>query len=422
MSANRIVRFTNFEKLRESIPDTRFLNEDILDEPNKSVLIDLLHNTKVSLDFTPTCECKLYKGVQFEGKVCPFCGTQVSSEFVENFEQKNWVRIPDNMPPILHPVFYLILRSWVGKVRTGASNTKNAGKKQRVAIIDFILNPEETLPDDLKDVIKEQGFIYFTQHFDEIMQFLLYEHPKYSNTKKTEDIRKVYEEYRDVLLIREFPIMHQSFHPTHATTKVKQIDETANIIIPAIVNLANAVFSKRKSVTQKKYIDVQLWDIYKSYIEYIKKNIEYKIGDKFALVRRHVISGRLNWSARAVISPLVCRHMGDEIHLPWDLALNGYKLEIINLLIERFSYTQNEALAKVMKGFMQYDDEIYQCMETLIKESPFKGLPATLGRNPTLLRSSIYLVYVTKIKKNIHDKSLNISPRIAKGMNADFDG
>ena len=422
MIANRRVKLLDFDKLCDSISNKRYLNEDLLDSPNRSMLIDLLHATESSLDFTPTCECRTYRGMQFEGMTCPFCGCQVSSEFVTNFDQRNWVRVPDNMPPILHPVFYLMLKSWVGKVRTGASNTKNAGKKQRVPIIDFILNPEETLPEEITDGVHGQGFRYFTDNFDEIMHYLLYEHPKYSKNKKTEYLQKVYEEYRDILLIRRFPIMHQSFHPTHATTKVKQIDETANIIIPAIIDLANATFSKKRNITQKKYIDTQLYSIYKRYIDYIKKNIEYKIGDKFALVRRHVISGRLNWSARAVISPLVCRHIGDEIHLPWDLALNGYKLEIINLLMRDYSYTQNEALAKVMKGFMTFDEEIYSCMNKLIEECPFKGLPVSLGRNPTLLRSSMYFVFATKCKRNIHDKSLNIPPRICKGLNADYDG
>lgn len=419
MEANRRVKLLDFDALCNSIQNKKYLNEDLLEAPNRSMLIDLLHATESSLDFTPTCECKTYRGIQFEGMTCPFCGCQVSSEFVTNFDQKNWIKIPDNMPPLLHPIFYLMLRSWVGKVRMGAPNTKNAGKKQRVSIIDFILNPEETLPDEIKDGIHGQGYRYFTDNFDDIMHYLLYDHPKYSKLKKTEYIKKVYEEYRDILLIRQFPILHQSFHPIHASGNIKQIDETANIIIPAIIDLANATFSKRRNVTQKKYIDTQLWDVYKRYIEYIKKIIEYKIGDKFALVRRHVISGRLNWSARAVISPIVERHEGDEIYLPWDLALNGYKLEIINLLTRDYSYTQSEALAKVMKGFMRFDDEIYSCMNKLIEECPFKGLPCSLGRNPTLLRSSMYQVFATRIKRNIHDKSLNISPRICKGLNAE---
>lgn len=389
MEANRMVRLVDFDKLCDSIGNKRFINEDILDNPNKAIIIDIMHNTESSLDFTPRCDCELYKGVQFEGATCPFCGSQVSSEFVTNFEQNNWIRIPDSMPPILHPIFYLMLRSWVGKVRTGAPNTKNAGRKQRVPIIDFILNTEETLPEEIADGVHGQGYRYLTENFDDVMHYLLYEHPKYSKNKKTDALRKVYEEYRNILLIRKVPMMNQSFHPTHATSKVKRIDEAANIIIPAIIDLATTMFSKKRSITQGKYVDIQLWSIYKRYIDYIKKNIEYKIGDKYALVRRHVISGRLNWSGRAVISPLLCRHMGDEMRLPWDLGLNGYKLEIINLLMRDFGYSQNEALQKVMKGFVRFDDEIYSCMNKLIDECPFKGLPCTLGRNPKRGTSSI---------------------------------
>lgn len=422
MAKNRRISLLDFEEYADSINDIQYLNELLLDEPNKGILDFLFHQTESALEFVPSCSCHFYAGQRFEGHVCPYCGDMVSSEFVTNYSQKNWVRIPETMPPILHPVFYLILKGWAGRLRIGAPGTTNAGKHQKVPIIDFILDPEETLPDDLKEGIPQQGFTYFIEHFDEIMHFLFYEHPKFSTNKKTAEIIKVYEEYRDKLIIRRFPILHQSFHPMHSTKKVKHADKVADIILPAIIDLANATFSQKRAVTKRRFVDRQLWSIYQRYIAYIKQIIEVKIGDKYALIRRHAVAARIHWSGRGVISPLVSRHMGDEVHLPWDIGLNGLKLEILNLLVHRAGYTPTEALAKFMKGFTKFDNELYGIIKTLIKECPYKGLPITFGRNPTLIKPSIQFLYATFIKPDIHDKSINMSPRICGGFNADFDG
>lgn len=379
---NRRVTMLNFKEYAESIPNKVYLNEVLLSEPNKDILDVLFHQTESSLEFAPHCECEAYKGPRYEGSVCPLCGTVVSSEFVSNFTQHNWVRIPENMPAILHPIFYFILKGWSGKLRMGAQGSKNAGKRQKIAIIDYILDPEEDLPDDLKPYVEKQGFTFFMDHFDEIMHSLLYEHPKLSINKKTKAIAEVYETYRDCLVIREFPILHHSFHPMHSSKKTKYVDKTADPVLSLVMDLANTVFSKRNTVTKSNYIDKQMWSIYSRYTQYIKSTIEEKIGDKYALVRRHAIAARLHFSGRGVISPLIDRHRGDEVHLPWDIGLNGLKLEIINILIHRKSYTPTDAVAKVMKAFSMFDPEIYEIIQTLIDECPYKGLPLLFGRNP----------------------------------------
>ena len=76
------------------------------------------------------------------------------------------------------------------------------------------------------------------------------------------------------------------------------------------------------------------------------------------------------------------------------------KLEIINLLMNRYNYTMSEALAKQQRATMQYDSDIDMIMKTLIQEcrdltevyvphlqrtiKP-KGLCLLVGRNPNAI-------------------------------------
>ena len=77
--------------------------------------------------------------------------------------------------------------------------------------------------------------------------------------------------------------------------------------------------------------------------------------------------------------------MSDEIHLPWSIALNGLKNEILNVLMNREGYVLNDALAKFMRALTIFDEHIYDIVNMLIKECPFKGIPILVGRNPTFI-------------------------------------
>lgn len=422
MSKNRKVSLVNYEKLFESATQPKFLNDLLFSDAGKNVIDMLFQKSEGDLEYQPKCSCGAYRGRQYEGHVCPYCGEVITSDFTSNFLPTNWVRIPNNLPKIIHPRFYMILANWSSRMRVGKKGTRNAGKKQRVPIIDFILNPDEELPDDLVDGVHGQGFSYFIEHMDEIMTYIFEEHPKFSKSAKAEEIMRIYRANKDHLVLDKFPLLHPSFHPLHVNGRSRKIDKTADIILPAVLDMANTEFTLRRSVTRKKFGDREIWKVFTKYIDYIKKIMESKLGDKQALIRRHNIAARMFWTGRGVISPINTRHMGDEIHLPWNIIMYGMQLEIINFLCNRHGYTPTDALEYFFRCVNKYDPLIDNILTTLIKECPYKGLPCGMGRNPTLLRTSIRLVFCTDFKRNPNDKSINLSMRICKGYNADNDG
>lgn len=418
MSKNRKVSLIDYDRLFDEAIDPKFLNDMLLNDTGKSVIDMLFQAAENSLEYAPKCSCDAYKGKLYEGHVCPFCGTVIVSDFTSNFVPVNWVRIPDGLPSILHPRFYILLSTMSSKHITTKRGSKTTGKKQRVPVIDFILNPELDMPDELAAHIHGQGFTYFCEHMDEIIHFLLNEYPPIVKNPESGSLWNLYLEEKEKLIIRKLPLLHPSFHPLQVKGKSKTIDKTSDIVLPAILDLANAEFVYKRTVTRKYYADKEVWKVFSKYIQYIKTIMEVKLGDKHALIRRHCVAGRIFWTARSVLAPMTERHDGDEVHLPWNIAMYGLQLEIINLLCNRHGYTPTAAVTYFFEHVHKHSPLLESIFKTLIRECEYKGIPIAMGRNPTLLRTSIRLQFVTHVDPNPTNKTIHASQRIYTGFNA----
>ena len=424
MAKNRRTRLVNYDELYSRCKSPSFLNDVILENPDKNGLDLLFQMSEGSLDFSPSCECEAYRGKIYEGHVCPFCSSVIKSDFTSGYNPKNWIRIPEELPPLLHPRLYILLQELGGRIRISNKGGKDAGRRQKVPIIDFILDPTETLPDDLAEGIHGQGFTYFAQHIDEIIYFLCMIHPKLSKLPAATAIWKVYSHEKEAnnVLTRKLPLLHPVFHPLHIRGKSRTLDKTADIIIPAVVDTITTIFANKNLVVPKKYADKELWKIFTKYVKYIREIMEHKIGDKQALIRRHNVASRMHFTGRAVISPITERHEGDEIHIPWSIGMMVMQLEIINFLVNREKTEPKEAIKYFYLHINKPTDLLRKCFRDLIRECPTKGIPCFLNRNPTLIRESIRMNYITRVKDNPHDKTINLPPLICPGFNADNDG
>ena len=114
--------------------------------------------------------------------------------------------------------------------------------------------------------------------------------------------------------------------------------------------------------------------------------------------------------------------MADEIEMPYKLMVSSFKLQIINYLVHKRKYSVRDALSKQIRAYVIFDQDVYDILMELMRDSPWKGIPATTGRNPTLQLFSTQLFFITVIKKDIRDETIGISPLAISTMNADFDG
>lgn len=419
---NRRVKLVNYDRLFETSPHSRFLNDIYFQDPTVNILDLIFQKQEGNIEFTPRCECGEYQGEIYKGHVCPFCQTVVQSDFTSNFKPTNWVRIPDSFPKVIHPRFYILLTRLGGRNRDRIKGNKLV-KRSKVPIIDYILNVEEVLPPDIAEGVTEQGFGAFYRNHEEILRFLLLEHPKLSKLDAAKAIWRIYEnEDTENLFTDKLPLLNPIFHPMMVRGKFKTIDKITDFIMPPVINLIHSTYATEKLVTPHRNGEKSLWKVFSQYIKYIQKIMELKIGDKYALVRRHCVAARMHFTSRAVISPITDRHKGDEVHLPWNIAAVMFQPELLNLLMNRHGYTPTSAIEYFYQHVNKYSSLMDDCFKTLIAECPADGIPILINRNPTLIPESIRLLRVTKINPNPEVKVIRLSPRICKGFNADHDG
>lgn len=373
LDPTRLFTLLNLDEEFYKNPSARVINNETLvsKKLSKEFTDAIFSNSDGELGFVPTCQCGQTRGVMKQGLICPICGTEVSSEFVDSLSHMSWIGIPDQFPGVLHPIWYMILKSWTP-----------IGRKN-LSVLDIILNPDEDVPDDLIPHLKGRGMRYFYEHCDEVLQMLTEEYPRTAKKPATKNIKVMLRHYKSCMFTRHLPILHSSLHPLKCNGgTLNYADNTSKEILSAIVDLSMVTFKVHSTQMPVKTQDRVLFTIYSKVIKYYQLILTEKLGKKQALLRKHDFGSRVYFSGRSVITPHEKIVGMDEIILPWTMMVNGLKLPLLNLLMSRGHYTLENALNKFMTALVNYDEEIDGYIRALIDEFPEHRMPIALGRNP----------------------------------------
>ena len=388
----------------------------------------LFQDSDGSLTFVAQCKCGYLRGNYHLGDMCPKCHTKVETSFSNEINIKAWIELPDALPPFMHPVVYRVLSNWMGKV------------KGKAELIDTIMNINADLNEDLQRAGIGQGMWYFSQpeNFWHIIEYIASTH-KGQKAASNEIVFKFLEKYKDCIWVRHVPILNQSLHIlTHSGTMTYN-DKSSEYIFEACVKLNEVVKQIRhQPKLNRNYADQQIYDVYKSWVEYTNSIIKDKIISKSGFVRKNILGTRLHWTARGVIVPITSRHWADEIELPWRIIVGLYKLEIINKLKLNYGFDVNTAIRywqQAQTGIKEDMTEgrekehvlecihyVKTCLDQLLAECPFKGFPIIMGRNPTLRQGALQLFFCRHYKTDQTDDTVGMSPFAITAPNADFDG
>ena len=325
-------------------------------------------------DLTNICSCEqgCTTGNFWEGTICPYCHTKVKTNFAEELKFRAWLEIPDFLPPVLHPVAFNVLDSWLGSF-------KKSGR-----IMEVLLNVKMELPDEYKNVFG-QGFRYFYENFDNIINYFATQYKKFQTSmyrKRTENVLAFVAKYRDRMFLRHIPTLNSSLHLMTESGTMMFSDTIVKHILRAKIELTDLIYIYFTGTYNKQFIDKRMYSMYSSFLEYTSCILNDKLLKKPGFIRKHLLGARLNCTARAVIVPITSMHDADEIYIPWIMGVQELELEIINVLMHRKGLSLPEAVARHRKAVAGFDQEIYDIMNTLIAECPYKGLPTLTGRNP----------------------------------------
>lgn len=378
----------DYDKMFYDDPDAKIipygLKTYISSKQVKTFMDDIFKEDVGDLQFSASCECGHLSGNYCIGSICNLCNTEVREAFADELKFQAWIEIPEYIPPLLHPVAFRVFRKWLGNY-------------ERKPLIDLILDSTADLPEDLA-VNVGCGLRNFYERFDKIVNYLLNDYkPLQKGTAKnrSEHIPQFIKMYKHCMFIRHLPVLNHNLSILTSRGTMKLTDESSQHVFKAIVELSNLAYTYNTDARPELYLEQHASAVYYSYLEYVKSIVYDKLTKKPGFIRRHILGTRCHFSFRGVIVPITIPHVGDELHLPWRIAVSGLKLEIINLLQNRHDLPLNMALDKWHTALFMYDEEIDQIIKTLIDEcskkkhknldgSPLflKGLPVTFGRNP----------------------------------------
>ena len=372
-----------------------------------------------SLEIVPSCKGGHIKGDSHIGKRCKICQTEVTKPPEEIPESLLWFKVPDGIGDILTPIAWSLL----SKVMTYAKsnmlewlvnpNYKTVGSNPK--LLKFRSLIAEELP-DLK-----RGVTHFYENFDRIWSVL---YKAFSFRGDAGDKKKWVEAnvfvgmYRNILFTRYIPFPSRLLFVIESTPYTSYGDKRMFIAFNAMNQVAGLEVTEKKVRAQESRIAKCVSELSLFYSSFVKE----VLGKKPGMFRGHVYAGRGNFTARAVITSISEPHEYDECELPWAVSLKLLEPMIWNRLINRYSFSSNEAVKYTRDHAQKSSDIINAIFDDLLMSTKHKGIPVIIHRNPSLDRLSMQQLFVMWINRDPYSSVFRISNMILTAPNADFDG
>ena len=394
-----------------SVPPVLGNDFNIKSEEHRKVLNDLIytHYEGDTLSTFPTCDCGEVRGVYNEGIICSICDTEVRAVTERPLESYVWIESPKGVAPFISPIFWIILSKAL---------TYNS-----VNLLEYLVNPTYQVQGTIHKKVRqfmnleiERGINYFYPNFDNILNILYNEKILKG---QVEDIMEMVRLYRNCVFTYHLPLPSKLGMITEKTAINSYTDNTILYAIDALRTITSAVHSPIP--LSSRLMQARAMQANGMLATYHDLFMRDSLGTKEGLSRSHIFAGRLHHTFRTVIVSLSDRHEYDEIHIPWGVAMMVLKTHIYSKLIRR-GYSPKECNALIHEHVTVYHPLLDEIFQELIRESPYGGIPATWARNPSLVRQSIQLMRITKVKTNPKINATSMSVLTLVGPNADFDG
>ena len=355
---------------------------------------------------TCTCACGTYWGRDRIDQVCTDCGVKIVHS---NYRRKTYAKICLSFPVVNPMVYYLILK--VGKAKIKEIMQDLLYKE---SVYGYYYSEEEKgyiklefsstfevpeIPENVKVYSGPEGVL-------DLIKFYCNK-----NMGKSSDWKYLYDNL-DKFYINNILVCPPDFRPISKKRDAQMMDEL-NKYYMTILNFNSVVKDKNLLfIADKRILKINFKNLQK-YVFDLYEYIFTKLSKKSGLIRGFILGKRIDFSGRFVICPDPSLHI-DECSIPYFAALELYKLEIANELIETRKFKRYEpALKYIDDCIKQQNFNLYDVTEKVIK-----GKYIILNRQPTLHRMGMLA-----FKFTINDSFvIKIPPLICEPYNADFDG
>jgi hypothetical protein len=362
----------------------------------------------------PSCDCRKVVGEYNLGVKCLDCGTTVKESTVENLEPIVWMRAPNGVEALINPIFWAHVSRFFA--RSGFDVIR--------WICDTNYHPIVKTPDVMnavRAVIPDRGYNFFIRNFDAIIASLMelkaYRQPQ--KRREAQELMEMIRQYRHCIFPQYLPLPNKSLLVIEKSNVGTYVDSTVTGVVDAIrtmtsIDLPEMNYKVRMKENRTIKALIQLSDFY---VDWYSKSLAGKPG----IARKHIYGTRTDFSFRAVISSKSEAHDYDAIEISWGIATSVFRIHLANKL-EKMGKTPNEIVAFLDEHAQKYHPTLAALFDEMIIESPYKGIPVILGRNPSLERGSAQQLFITKVKTDPRINTISLSVLVLKSFNADFDG
>lgn len=381
-------------------------------------MIKELITTRYSSDMVsllPSCRCGLTKGEFSKKTICIHCNTPVMSAIDNDLESSVWFRKPNGVAKLINPEIWMMLTDKFKKGRYSLLNwivdTKyDPSTKKPIAIINKMI-----------DNGIQQGYNYFVDNFDSIMDFMfsLSEFNSKSASNQHNRLHELIKLNRHIIFSDYIPIPNKSILLIEKTVFSTYVDASITSALNAIQTLVSIDRdfhdqNQRAKENRTARAFSMLCDFYKNYFG---DNVASKTGQ----FRRHVLGSRTNFSFRAVITSITGTHDYRDIEIPWGIGLTVLREHLLNKLT-KMGMSMNSGVAMIYSHIEKYNPMLDDLLKEIIAEFPGGKISLLLNRNPSLLQGSILALNAPRVKTDPKDRTIGLSILCVKSLNADFDG
>lgn len=410
----------------------------------------------------PKCACGDDKGLSGRhnlGLTCTRCNSKVIDP-QKNIGSNMWLRSlyaydanvkfskTPNIIPFMSPGFWAILSKLL---------YNNSKKRIKVDYLLWLCDDQMKLPEEayrnknhalMEDIVKnvlngERSYVNLINNIDNLLIYLRNNNnflKKVVNEDKetvysTMDVdivadlyREAMSDYNGMTIFSDFlPIINKHIFIMEVGTRGKytQMKSAINIdVVKSWISLCSTI-KEREKLDAKPYDHFKIGretarvisELSKLYSEYIKEYCYKKRG----LLRKHCGGAKSAFTWRGVIRSISGAHDRNGVEIPWGVAVPLFTPHITNKLRKK-GYTLRKINSIINRAVQVYDPMIDDLIQEIRNEAPNGRVPMIIQRNPSLLRSSANLVYISKVGKDPLDKTIGFSQLIVKYGNGDYDG
>jgi len=392
---------------------------DISNESEREKLNSLIYTRYDgdTLSNIPHCDCGRMHGEYnvglrhlYDPDGTPGCGTVVQAVTEKPLESLLWMEAPEGIPGFVNLTVWRILSKHL--TYSGFS------------ILEYLTNPfyrptVRTPPIVAKvdSLNLPMGLKNFHDNYDEIIRSLYVNRIISGRVAQRDKVYQYLRSVREITFTKRLPFPSKLGFITEENNDKIYADHKMAPALDAIFTIVSMYSNGEEPGLKLKESRcvramTKLNDYYRDF-----ENLT--ASKKEGIFRKLVYGTRPHWTYRAVISSRHDVHNYENLALPWSLSILLFKTHLSNKLLLR-GFTPNDIISLLYQNTLRYHPLLDSLFNEMIAESPEgRGIPTTLGRNPTLKRGSIERFFIDEIKKDPSVNTISLSVLCLKAKNAD---